>query len=374
MVAHETMGVSTRNFLLPLWILVLSRIEPVVGFQLQKPSHLGFNHESFGAHSFSTHRTGRTEPTSSKLWAADDTSGMGSGWLEPIVEDPKRSLFFSLLMATCGAALGPFLDSYHSAFGVLKYDNPIIATLWGTDKVPALTTAWWVPELFGLAGFVIGWLYIIFDNALETQEEKTDPSPSKVFIGISIFTLQYWLSGILFYNQVDRSAILNLMSLIAAIGFVVFDGTMTGFIASTATGVGGPVIEVGLLWLASHGYLAGGYHYNDPGETGFFPLWIIPVYFLGGPANGNLARWVWNSLTKKKEIEKKACQVCNDTRRDVCPNCGGIGTYVAMGGRSVNCTSCKGRGYCMCRACFGRYDEDPYDIDAIRDVMSRMPD
>ena len=32
-------------------------------------------------------------------------------WLKPVLEDPKRSWCFSILMATCGAMLGPFLDA-----------------------------------------------------------------------------------------------------------------------------------------------------------------------------------------------------------------------------------------------------------------------
>ena len=58
----------------------------------------------------------------------------------------------------------------------------------------------------------------------------------------------------------------------------------------------------------------------------------------------------------------------------MCPNCDGIGEYAAMGGQSVTCASCKGRGYVICRACFDRYDEDPNDIEGIRDLISRMPD
>eukprot|EP00980_Cylindrotheca_fusiformis_P003183 scaffold721_cov131-Cylindrotheca_fusiformis.AAC.73 len=300
-----------------------------------------------------------------KLFSKDVNSGIEHGLFEPIIEDPKRSIYFSFQMTACGASLGPFLDAYHSAFGVLRYDNPLTVTLWGTEDYPALTTAWWVPELFGLAGFIIGWLYIVLDDALKIQQERKEPSPSKVLIGISIFTLQYWLSGFLYNAQVDRSTILNIMSVVAAGGFALFDRTLSGLIASTATGLGGPLIEVGLLWLAAHGHLADGYRYNDLGETGVFPLWIIPVYFLGGPANGNLARCFWNALTNAKKSEEKPCQVCNGTRRNICPNCDGMGTYVAMGERSIKCSSCKGRGYVICRACFDSYDEDPFDIDAI---------
>jgi hypothetical protein len=317
-------------------------------------------------------------------------------WWSRITDDPKQSVLFSILMATSGAILGPFLDSYHSAFGVLRYDDPIQFILWGTSEYPALTTAWWVPELFGLAGFLIGWLYILLDVIIleKPQDDDDDskmlvltPSPPKILLGISFFTLQYWLSGSLVQAGVDRTSILNLMAVLAAGGFWVLDGTLSGLLTSAAVGIGGPLIEVALIWCTTQGLLvAGGYHYTDLGETGFFPLWIVPVYFLGGPANGNLARGFWNwlssmedsspsdAITATSEQNTEPCPVCNDTRCAPCPNCDGVGNYVAMGGRTVNCTSCGGRGFVICRACFDRYDDDPYDIDAIREKMSRMPD
>lgn len=350
--------------------------------RIQRNLHLHDNKTSvaFGLPSY-TRRSrieARSSSCSTKLYGSNSDDFETPAWLRKITENPTRSLSFSFLMALCGAALGPFLDSYHSAFGVLKYDEPISAALWGTDAFPALTTAWWVPELFGLAGFLIGWLYILLDVILKSPDQAKSPSPPKILVGISIFTLQYWLTGIMFQSQLDRITILNIMSVVAAAGFLVFDGTMAGFITSAATALGGPLIEVGLLSLSLNGIMTGGYHYNDPGETGFFPLWIAPVYFLGGPAVGNLARGFWNALSTSSGVPKKEnqvpCAVCNGTRRVPCPNCDGIGSYVATGGRAVKCTSCRGRGFVMCRACFDRYDEDPYDIDTIRDVMSRMPD
>lgn len=300
-----------------------------------------------------------------------------------ITRDPSRSTAFSAIMALCGAALGPFLDSYHSAFGVLQYDEPITLALWGSETTPALTTAWWVPVLFGVAGWLIGWLYIVFDAITQTRTELKQPSPPKILVGISIFTLQYWLSGILVANGMDRTGILNAMSLYAAVGFLALDGTVAGFSTSAATGLGGPLIEVGLLSMSKAGFMPGGYHYNDLGETGFFPLWIVPVYFLGGPAVGNLARGFWNTLTSEPDIDsndttisniKPGCKTCNDTRCVACPNCDGIGQFVAMGGRSIKCTSCSGRGFVICRDCFAEYGEDPNDIESIREKMARMPD
>jgi hypothetical protein len=349
---------------------------------IQRNLHLRHADETsvvFGLPSYSTGRFG-LESCSTQLYASNSDDFETPAWLRTITENPTRSLSFSFLMALCGAALGPFLDSYHSAFGVLKYDEPISAVLWGTDASPALTTVWWVPELFGLAGFMIGWLYILLDVILETTDQPKSPSPPKILVSISIFTLQYWLSGIMFQSEVDRITILNIMSVVAGAGFLVFDGTMAGFITSAATALGGPLIEVCLLTLSLNGIMTGGYHYNDPGETGFFPLWIASVYFLGGPAVGNLARGFWNALSTSSSAgvpskeSQESCAVCNDTRQVPCPNCDGVGSYVAMGGRNVECTSCRGRGFVMCRVCFDRYDEDPYDIDTIRDVMSRMPD
>lgn len=295
----------------------------------------------------------------------------------------KRSILFSILMSVCGAGLGPFLDSYHSAFGVLKYDSPIQLTLWGSETYPALTTTWWVPQLFGFAGFLIGWLYILLDHSfLNSSDERRRPSPPKILIGISFFTLQYWLSGMFVQTGLlDRSGILSFMSILAAVGFLALDGTFSGLIVSLATCLGGPLIEALLITATTNGVLSSGYHYTDLGETGFFPLWIVPVYFLGGPANGNLARWFWNLLSideeetiTKNDAGKKSCKDCLDTRRIECPTCDGIGTYVATGNRTVKCTSCNARGFVMCRSCFNLYDDDPYDVDGIKEIMNRMPD
>lgn len=322
-------------------------------------------------------------------------------------QNPSKSLKFSILISLCGASLGPFLDSYHSLFGVLTYDSPITSQLWSpleTGK-PALVTTWWVPVLFGLAGFIIGWLTIILDQFFYLNDdddmneninnekakaiEFLNPSVPKILYGISFFTFQYYLSGILFSMQtiqnspilIDRTSILNIMSILAVFGFYIFDGlTLSGFWTFTATAIGGPLIEVGLITVLNEpdDFLIpflqySGYHYNDLGETGFFPLWIVPVYFLGGPAVGNLARGFYYNLlgnnNTENEIEKERgkeetkkegpnCEYCNDTRCVPCPNCDGQGYYITYNKR-VTCNCCKGRGFVMCRNCFSDYGDDP---------------
>ena len=329
-----------------------------------------------------------------------------------IQSNPSRSIVFSLLMTLCGASLGPFLDSYHSLFGVLSYSTPLVFPLIGningetTDLLTCVTT-YWVPPLFGIAGFLIGWLYVWLDaffivNKAESggndsqSQLELHPSVPKVLVGISYFTFQYWLSGILYAHGLDRSSILTIMSVLAAGGFVALDGTVSGFITSAATAIGGPLIEVGLISILptlgpSGSELA--YHYNDlRSETGFFPLWIIPVYFLGGPANGNLARMFWNGLGEgigestsaasimAREDEQLLssiprripCSVCQGTRAVKCPNCDD-GTYVTYGERVV-CNACRGKGRVICRTCFSQYGDDPNDIENIRRIMDKIPD
>jgi hypothetical protein len=132
---------------------------------------------------------------------------------------PMRSILFSFLMAASGAILGPFLDSYHSVAGVLQYDAPITLMLWGTDSQhPALVTTHWVPGLFGLAAFLIGWLYILFDayfsKTISTTTEdsvhkSSIPSPPTILLGIALFTFQYWWSAVLYHAGVDRIMILS---------------------------------------------------------------------------------------------------------------------------------------------------------------------
>lgn len=307
--------------------------------------------------------------------------------------NPAKSIYFSLSMTVCGATLGPFLDSYHSLFGVLTYNTPLMFPIIevGEDGSELLTcvTTYWVPPLFGLAGFLIGWLYIFLDALL--LEGKDDgasrlrfqlfPKIPKVLLGVSYFTFQYWLSGVLFASNFDRTYILFLMSALSAGGFCGLDMTLSGFIVSTATAIGGPLIEIGLISFLPETWA---YHYNDAGETGYFPLWIIPVYFLGGPANGNLARAVWNSLgnnliesteddTQKSTMQSQTlCTICQNTRAVPCPNCDD-GTYITYG-QKVICKACRGKGRVICRSCFSEYGDDPNDIESIRRIMDRIPD
>jgi len=131
-------------------------------------------------------------------------------------------------------------------FGVLSYEHPL--KLYAGESL-VLTTASWVPPLFGLAGVIIGGLYGIFDDILAVDsgsdaESRRRPAWPKIFVTIFAFTFQYWLSGFLFSGGMDGDTMMAIMSVFAVLGFFAFDATLGGFIVSVATAIGGPLIEV----------------------------------------------------------------------------------------------------------------------------------
>ena len=193
-------------------------------------------------------------------------------------------------------------------------------------------------------------------------------------VTISAFTFQYWLSGALFSSGLDDGSILKIMTALASLGFFVFDGTLTGLVVSAATAVGGPLIEYFLINTTDQ------YHYAHTEFMGSFPLWILPVYALGGPAVGNLARGVRMLVLEGDEVEggrgggtESVCGVCQNSRVNPCPNCDGFGFYESYGAQ-VKCNCCKGSGQTICRTCFGENGIDPYDLEGVREFMKGRPD
>lgn len=125
-------------------------------------------------------------------------------------------------MAVYSALLGPFLDGYHGAFGVLEYVKPIFLYI---GDVRIVRTASWVPPLFGFAGVIMGLLYTVLDQLWETPPEKSNPSWPKVFAGISFFSMQYYLSGLLTQEGMEVPQLTALLISTAFLGFYLFDGS-----------------------------------------------------------------------------------------------------------------------------------------------------
>ena len=203
----------------------------------------------------------------------------------------------AISMFLSGASLGPWLDNYHSTFDVLRYEHPIKLVISGNTL---LTTAYWVPLLFGVAGLLIGGLYVIGDAYIEEDRTASiNPSWPKIFVGISFFTFQYFFSGFLLQSSdISPSSLFAVLTFFAVAGTLLFDRTKTGVLVSLATAIGGPAIEVGLISLTHE------YRYLEPDFLGFFPAWIIPIYYCGGQAVGNLARGFKRSHAEHERRER----------------------------------------------------------------------
>ena len=146
-----------------------------------------------------------------------------------------------------------------------------------------LKTAAWVPLLFGFAGSAMSSIILVLDQVLDTPATKRSPTWPMVFYGISMFSGQYYLSGLLDYVHVDNLVIHAVMAATAALGFYIFDRTKAGFYLAVATAISGPIAEILLINLANL------YIYTHADILGICS-WIPWVYFLGAPAVGNLAR------------------------------------------------------------------------------------
>jgi len=192
-------------------------------------------------------------------------------------------------MFIAGALLGPFLDNYHGQFDTLRYSKGAFELQ--MQGMSILKSAYWVPFLFGVAGVLISQLYDLFDKVLDTEMTKRKPTPWKILYGISAFAAQYYLSGYLDKMGIDTPVIHLTLAVLALVGFRYFDGSKAGFVTSLATAVGGPAIEIALINLAQ------AYSYTNADIWGV-DSWIPWVYFLGGPAVGNLGRGIANSVLK----------------------------------------------------------------------------
>lgn len=184
-----------------------------------------------------------------------------------------------LTVAASSAILGPLLDNYYSQLHVLSYKNPIkLHLLFG--RIPInVTTAPFTPPLFILAGCIIaiGVLWIN-DEYVPKAEEVSVP---RALASIASFSAIYYLSACLPCTAL-AVATGPILVFFSALQWYVLDGYAGGLIMGLLTAIAGPAIEMALINL---GHL---YSYSQP-EFGGIPLFVIPVYFAGGSAVGNLA-------------------------------------------------------------------------------------
>ena len=219
--------------------------------------------------------------TPSTLRAATDATD------SPATVDAAAIKEVGVRLAVSGALLGPCLDNYHSAFGVLKYNAaavPLTLTVGGNEL---LHTAAFVPPLFGFAAVLIGGLYVLLDVILDTPAAARSPSPPVVLCGISFFTGQYWLSGLLAGPYaaagLPLAATHAVLLVTGLLSWQLFDRTRTGFAVGLMTAVGGTVIEMGLInFLGLYNYLAA----DLLGVDSWIP-WVVSERSDGGVAHSD---------------------------------------------------------------------------------------
>ena len=151
------------------------------------------------------------------------------------------------------------------------------------DGHTILKTASWVPLLFGFAGLLMSAIILNADRILDTREDVRSPSWPTVLYGISLFSGQYYLSGLLDNSLMNSGEIDLILKIIAGVGFLLLDRSKSGLFLAVATAVGGPLAEIFLINIPHL------YQYTHTDLYGI-PVWIPWVYFLGAPAVGNLAR------------------------------------------------------------------------------------
>lgn len=198
----------------------------------------------------------------------------------------------ALLLYFISAPLGMLLDNYHGLFGVLSYEpkgTPLLISFQQTDGFTSrvlLKSALWVPPLFGAAGAVMSSIVLYFDAVLKTAEKDARPSWPKVMYGISFFSFQYYLSGLLDHLLLPSAVIHAVLAALAAVGFILFDSSKAGLVLGAATALAGPAAEIFLINVLQL------YHYTHADVLGICS-WIPWVYLLGAPAVGNLARAIY---------------------------------------------------------------------------------
>lgn len=103
----------------------------------------------------------------------------------------------------------------------------------------------------------------------------------------------------------------------------------------------------------------------------------MPVYFLGGPAVGNLSRGVQGYLELRGgdwgDGGDLVCETCQNSRVQPCYNCDGLGYYDSYGSQT-KCKACNSSGQIICRTCFDKSGIDPYDFEGVRSFMKRRTD
>lgn len=192
------------------------------------------------------------------------------------------------IVTTSSIVLGPLLDNYHCLFQTLAYAHPVRLSVSIGWLHPHICTSVLTPPLFALAGFIIasGTLYLpTLGVDSSKQSDRSYCDTPHAFATIASFSALYYLSATLPLLGVGDNMTAVLLCVLAAFHWRLLDGSVSGLLMSFATAIGGPVCEAVMI--------AFGWHAYAHAQIWGFPFLIVPVYFAGGSAVGNLTRAVY---------------------------------------------------------------------------------
>eukprot|EP01036_Dinobryon_divergens_P023584 gene23584-31943_t len=200
-------------------------------------------------------------------------------------------------MFVISAPLGMILDNYHGLFNVLSYADNGMSLILESNEHVFLKTALWVPMLFGFAGVVMSYIVLKLDQLFSSSSNdklatpQASPSWPFIFYGISYFSAQYYISGLLDYSLTVTDGPLVIHACLAAstiIGILLFDRSAAGLLLAGLTALAGPVAEI---------FIINVFHAYEYTHADWFGIcsWIPWIYATGAPAVGNLARRIYSS-------------------------------------------------------------------------------
>lgn len=174
------------------------------------------------------------------------------------------------------------------------YNHPIELHINAAGVAANLTTSTFTSPLFVVAGLVIAYGTLTLNSIVDKYSFPVDPiSVPHALATIAAFSTIYYLSALIPGSEL--SIITGpLLTALAVAEWYWMDRSIGGLMMGFLTALCGPLVEVGLINIAHL------YSYSSP-EIAGIPLFIVPVYFAGGSAVGNLARAIEERNGKTEE-------------------------------------------------------------------------
>ncbi len=167
-----------------------------------------------------------------------------------------------------GAVVISIFDGFHTHSGTTRYPDPV-----------AFEAAWWTPLIFGASTGLGGPAFALLYRALGGK--RPPPSGPQLAVAFALFGALYAFSG--FYHGANLTKLLVLGAAAVAL-YLWLDRTLAGALATLATALTGPLVEIALVH-------AGAFEHLQPDVLGTIPCWLPALYACSAPAVGHGARW-----------------------------------------------------------------------------------